>query len=565
MSDQKIGRYEIDHELGRGGMAVVYLARDPLMKRQVAIKVLPRQFTFEPHFRTRFQREAEVIAALEHPAIVPVYDFGEYEEQPFIVMRYMPGGSLLDRMERGPLALAETAHLVGRVAEALDEAHARHIVHRDLKPGNILFDTRGEAFLSDFGIAKMTEGTSTVASTGIMGTPAYMSPEQARGVKELDARSDVYSLGVILFQLLTGELPFKADTPMGMAVAHITEPVPSALSVKPDLPPQSEELLGHALSKSPAERYQTASALARDLSQLAGGGKMPTLPAGIPPVVSHPVTPSSPAADQPSTPPPTFVPSAPETELPLSLRQAIENPIPEVREGAVRTLETLLTGSQPGLAATAMAALQRLAESDDSRRVSQAAAKALADYTAMQRAKERAREDREEKENAARAEAERQRQIAKAQQAEELRAEAMRVEAHPVTAPAVEQPRPVRAATGPMVAQPQREGYSLVFWWTAASAAGWTIGAVVSSVIGGLGVGLVSALSPGLSRGGMATAVVLALIGIATGAGAGAAIGAMQWLVLRRRIQRAGCWVLASAGGFAAAGAIIGFAVGVAA
>src|SRR3989304_1924561 len=125
MSIQRIGRYEIERELGRGGMAIVYLARDPLIKRQVAVKVLPRQFTFDPQFRARFQREAEAVAALEHPAIVPIYDFGEADDQPFLVMRYMPGGSLLDRLRLGPLGLPDTAQIVGRLADALDEAHAR--------------------------------------------------------------------------------------------------------------------------------------------------------------------------------------------------------------------------------------------------------------------------------------------------------------------------------------------------------------------------------------------------------------------------------------------------------
>ena len=176
MSVTKIGRYEIERELGRGGMAVVLLARDPAMKRQVAVKVLPRQFTFDPQFRARFQREAEVIAALEHPAIVPIYDFGEYDDQPYIVMRYMPGGSLADRLKRGALPLAEAARIFTRLASALDEAHARGIIHRDLKPGNILFDQRGDPYISDFGIAKLAETSTTFTGSAIIGTPAYMSP-----------------------------------------------------------------------------------------------------------------------------------------------------------------------------------------------------------------------------------------------------------------------------------------------------------------------------------------------------------------------------------------------------
>jgi predicted Ser/Thr protein kinase len=331
MPPNTIGRYRIERELGRGGMAVVYLGLDPAMQRSVAIKVLPRQFTFDPHFRVRFQREAQLIATLEHPFIVPVYDYGEEDDQPFIVMRFMPGGSLLDRMKRGPLPLAQIVSIVNRIAEALDEAHARRIIHRDLKPGNVLFDARGEAFLSDFGIAKMTESGSTTSSTGVMGTPAYMSPEQARGVKDLDGRSDIYSLGVMLYELLCGQLPYKADTPMGMAVAHITEPVPHILNVKPDLPEPVDRFIERTLAKDPAERFQTARALARDLADIAAGrgegvtaasaapsaappaprGGAPSIPITptLPPAVSSAVSSAAPASAAPSAPRRWWIPA----------------------------------------------------------------------------------------------------------------------------------------------------------------------------------------------------------------------------------------------------------------
>jgi len=265
-----IGRYEVLQELGQGGMAMVYLARDPYMKRQVAVKVLPRQFTFDPQFRTRFQREAEVIATLEHAYIVPVHDFGEHEDQPFIVMRYMSGGTLADRLSQGALPMEEIASLFDHVGSAVDYAHSLGVIHRDIKPGNILFDSRGEPSLSDFGIAKIAEATASFTGTGMIGTPAYMSPEQAQGEKTLDGRCDVYSLGVVLFQALTGELPFKADTPMGVAIAHISQPVPSLLERKPDLPPGFESVIRKALEKDPAKRYQTASDLTLAIKQAIG-------------------------------------------------------------------------------------------------------------------------------------------------------------------------------------------------------------------------------------------------------------------------------------------------------
>ncbi|MBE0672135.1 MAG: protein kinase [Anaerolineales bacterium] len=267
-----IGRYEVIKELGQGGMAIVYLARDPYVKRQVAVKVLPRQFTFEPQFRARFQREAEVIATLEHPSIVSVYDFGEHEDQPFIVMRYMSGGMLGDLIAKGPLPISQITSLFQQIGSAVDYAHSLGIIHRDIKPGNILFDAQGGTCLSDFGIAKITESTSAFTGTGgMVGTPAYMSPEQARGEKDLDGRCDVYSLGVVLFEALSGQLPFKADTPMGVAVAHITQPIPSLLERNPNLPREFEAIIRKALDKNPAARFQTAGELAQAISSRDAG------------------------------------------------------------------------------------------------------------------------------------------------------------------------------------------------------------------------------------------------------------------------------------------------------
>jgi tRNA A-37 threonylcarbamoyl transferase component Bud32 len=327
MSSQTIGRYEILHELGQGGMAIVYLARDPFVNRQVAIKVLPRQFTFDPQFRARFKREAEAVASLEHSAIVPVYDYGEADEQPFIVMRYMPGGTLQDRIGK-PETRTSLVPILNRIAQALDEAHSRGIIHRDLKPSNVLFDAWGEAYLSDFGIAKLAESSGTYSGSMMLGTPAYMSPEQARGERNVDGRSDIYSLGVLLFEILTGRKPYEADTPMGIAVKHVTEPVPSILAAKPDLPAVYEQIISKAMAKEKTDRYQKGMDLARAVSEVLAGAAtvtppMPSAPAEVTRVAvvdepaSAPATPAPAPAPAPVTPPAVAAPATPPPAPPV--------------------------------------------------------------------------------------------------------------------------------------------------------------------------------------------------------------------------------------------------------
>lgn len=271
MDKTQIGRYVIKGEIGRGGMASVFHAHDPRFDRDVAVKILPMALTHDPQFRTRFDREAKTIGLLEHPAIVPVYDFGEDEGTPYIVMRLMTGGSLSERLDGGPVTLEEAETIISRIGQALDVAHSKGIIHRDLKPGNILFDQYGNAALADFGISKLSEGGSTLTGSQIIGTPAYMSPEQIQGDRQIDGRSDIYALGIILFHMLTKDMPFKADTAAKLMMAHVLDPVPSISKIRPGLPPGIDRVIEKAMQKNPDDRYSTGAALAADFTAVVRG------------------------------------------------------------------------------------------------------------------------------------------------------------------------------------------------------------------------------------------------------------------------------------------------------
>ncbi|MCB9420400.1 MAG: serine/threonine protein kinase [Ardenticatenaceae bacterium] len=332
MDKKRIGRYEIKEEIGRGGMATVYLAQDPRFRRDVAIKVLPRQFTHDPQFRTRFEQEAQIIAALDHSAIVPVYDYGEEDGQPYLVMRYMPGGSLADRLHEGPIPLLEVVKIMDRVAQALDRAHSIGIIHRDLKPGNILFDQYGDAFLADFGIAKMAEATAALTGSGIIGTPAYMSPEQVRGEK-VNGRSDIYTLGVILFEMLTGHQPYQADTPIGMAFKHVHEPVPRLLDANEDLPPSLETAIRRAMAKQSTERFSTAHDLAA--SVMSGIQFQPPPQTAVKPDKTPPEV--VPPAPEPTPPP---IPPASLTEV-IDDEEEVVTAVPPTPAAPIRSAASL--------------------------------------------------------------------------------------------------------------------------------------------------------------------------------------------------------------------------------
>lgn len=266
---QTFGSYKLIELLGRGGMASVYRGYQESIDRSVAVKVLPPEFLHDPNFSQRFTAEARTLAKMTHPAILPLYDFGLANDVPYIVMPLMTGGTLADRMRRSRLSLSDVLTLFSQIADALDYAHSLGVVHRDIKPSNILFDARGQPHLADFGIAKAIEASSNLTGTGIVGTPDYMSPEQARG-EQIDGRSDIYSLGVMAYQALAGESLFKATTPIGVMLKHATESPPPIRQIRPELPPGIEAVLTKVLAKQPAERYQTAREFMQAMSRAVG-------------------------------------------------------------------------------------------------------------------------------------------------------------------------------------------------------------------------------------------------------------------------------------------------------
>jgi serine/threonine protein kinase len=259
---QTLGRYRIIEPLGEGGMAYVYKAFQPGLERVVAVKVLPEYYMRDEQFLARFQREAQAIARLSHPNILPVYDFGQEGDLTYIVMQCVEGGTLKDKMDQAP-SFEAIGDLLGQVAEALDYAHGQAILHRDVKPTNILIEREQRVLLTDFGLAKMVGSEAHITTTGVgIGTPAYMSPEQGQG-EAVDARTDVYALGVVLYEMITGRVPYRAETPMAVIIKHVTAPLPLPRTINPEVPDGVEQVILRALAKNREDRYTSAGAMMR--------------------------------------------------------------------------------------------------------------------------------------------------------------------------------------------------------------------------------------------------------------------------------------------------------------
>lgn len=265
-SGDTLGQYRIVEQAGRGGMAMVYKAFQASLSRYVALKVLPEFFAEEPGFRERFQREAVAVAALRHPNILTIFDYGEENGLHYIVTEFVDGGTLRDQLDQ-PLPPDYTARMLGPVASALDYAHARGTIHRDVKPANILLARDGTPILSDFGLASMMGSLPRLTVTGTaMGTPEYMAPEQAGG-EAAGPASDLYALAVIAYEMITGRVPFTADTPLAVLMAHLHKPLPLPGAVHPAVPADVEAVLLKGLAKSAADRYPSASAFVAALAQ----------------------------------------------------------------------------------------------------------------------------------------------------------------------------------------------------------------------------------------------------------------------------------------------------------
>jgi serine/threonine protein kinase/tetratricopeptide (TPR) repeat protein len=268
MIGKKLRAYEITEEIGSGGMATVYRAYQPSMDRHVAIKVIRPSILHDPASRERFQREARLIARLEHPHLLPIYDFDGEHDPPFIVMRFLEGGTLKQVQQRGGVPRDEMLYILHQLAGALDYAHRQGVVHRDLKPSNVMIDREGNAFLTDFGIARASDGGRDLTHTGLLiGTPGYMAPEQARGDGQVGTAADLYSLGVMAFELLTGRAPYEHESGFEVVLAHLNDPVPRASETGPGIPKAVDAVLERALAKDPASRPASASALVEDLAR----------------------------------------------------------------------------------------------------------------------------------------------------------------------------------------------------------------------------------------------------------------------------------------------------------
>ena len=297
MVGQQLDHYKLVEQIGQGGMATVYRATDTRKLNEVAIKVLSPTLGSDKRFLRRFRREASVVSRLKHPGIVPVIDYGENRGYAYLVMPFVVGDTLYNRMTRKGVTQDEAGRWMDQVSAALQFAHDHSVIHRDIKPSNIMITPQSAAKLTDFGLARMTDTSTSLTGSMILGTPAYVSPEQGRG-GEVSFQSDQYSLGVILYQLSTGRLPFESDSAMGTVLMHMQDPVPPPRQFNPKLPLTVERVILKSLAKAPQDRFATVAALNDSYQRALRGEEVPSIELAAPPpttIAPAPVVAKAPA------------------------------------------------------------------------------------------------------------------------------------------------------------------------------------------------------------------------------------------------------------------------------
>jgi serine/threonine protein kinase len=358
------GRYRIEELLGQGGMSAVYKASDPNLKRVVAVKLIHAHLAGDPQFLTRFEEEAASVARLRHPNIIQVYDFAHDDDTYYMVLEFVPGETLNDRLKRlnsagRQLPLAEALQAMAQVCDAVDYAHKRGLVHRDIKPANIMLDVSHQAILMDFGIVKIVGGDKHTATGAVLGTALYMSPEQIRG-ESAEARSDIYSLGVTLFEMLSGRPPFQADSVMTILMMHLTDPVPNLNDLRADVPSEVKAIIEKAMSKDLQARFQSAEELAQALRTALGHLETRQVAARPAPAQDDASTvldtPGVTASPMPPLPRPTARPSSDSTIVdqsssipakPSVYRAATGQAAPERDTGPMPVIQPTATSSAP--------------------------------------------------------------------------------------------------------------------------------------------------------------------------------------------------------------------------
>jgi phosphonate transport system substrate-binding protein len=344
LTGRQFGPYHIVSPCGEGGMAAVYKAYQANMDRYVAIKVLPRFHSANPEFVDRFKQEAQVLAKLQHPYIVPIHDFGEADGYTYLVMPFIKSGTLANSLMGKPIPLSRISQIIAQVGDALDYAHSLGLIHRDIKPSNILVDERGNCMLTDFGIAKILESSAELTKTGgILGTPTYMSPEQGSG-KKIDYKSDIYSLGVILYEMATGQVPFEAETPVAVIFKHVHDPLPPPSVINPEVDEDIERVILKSLAKNPEDRFESAKGMVDALmAAVRKYDDRPQLDLETPPTIKEPLPRTAvqpPEVLEPELPPP----EKPEEEL-FRGPTVIEPDIPESSKRRSKINKLLLYGA----------------------------------------------------------------------------------------------------------------------------------------------------------------------------------------------------------------------------